>query len=249
MHFCIQRAKNTGFYGPRNVKKTPRRKLIVKNNNISYHDPTCFLRTFSYAVALWSHLESKDPATTKKSLAGNNNLEEFPFLALPRCWLIATTSEKNSHGDTSELTWKEFARKKRNLPPGIFWFFHWFSSSNVLMDGGVGALAVHLLTAIISAIFSLKRKNPTSRISTCRRCVSFQVKIPSCFPFDGNNSRAKRHCKPAKMPGKRAKLAESTFRRKHCIENEPRTGSGKKTHWAVFLPETLRAKTKAFTTI
>lgn len=123
MHLCIQRAKNTGFYGPRNVKKTPRRKLIVKNNNISYHDPTCFLRTFSYAVALWSHLESKDPATTNKSLAGNNNLEEFPFLALPRCWLIATTSEKNSHGDTSELTWKEFARKKTQSSSWHFLIF------------------------------------------------------------------------------------------------------------------------------
>ena len=39
------------------------------------------------------------------------------------------------------------------------------------------------------------------------------------------------------------------FQGKHCMKNKPRAGSGKNAHWAAFLPEIVRAKTRAFTKI
>ena len=114
--------------------------------------------------------------------------------------------------------------------------FHWTShiitKVNAYARNFPSLSNLHLLTG---HNFSLNRKNQPflvlSGISACGLFFFFYAKTPTCFPLDANNSRAKRHSKRAKIPGKRAKMAEIPFRKTYGIKNQPRAeknASGKK---------------------
>ena len=126
------------------------------------------------------------------------------------------------------------------------------------MDGRVGLLSV-LRHAVWSytCIFlwpQFKREKNNQPLWFCREfppagffSSENDAKTPSCCLFNGNN----KHRKRVKILRKRAKLQQlkSVSGKTYCMKNKPRAGSGKNAHWAAFLPEIVRAKTRAFTKI